>query len=452
VTGRPRVVIAGGGFGGLQAAKALRKAPVEVVLIDRNNYHLFQPLLYQVATGALSGPDIAAPLRWVFRRQENVQVLLGEVLDIGLDRREAVLADRAIRYDYLILAAGARTTYFGHDAWRTAAPGLKDLTDAGEIRSRVFCAFEAAEKAEREPDRQQWLTFVVIGAGPTGVELAGALAEIARDTLRGNFRNIRPEEARIVLLDLASRVLPAFPEPLSARAESDLKQIGVDCMLEAAVEDIDEHGVVARSRRGRIRIPARTVLWAAGVAANRLARVLHERAGAELDRTGRVLVERDCSLPGHPDVFVIGDMAAFRDERGRALPGLAPVAMQQGAYVGRLISERVRGRTTDGFRYRDKGILAAIGRNRAVAAFGNFRAGGILAWVLWLFVHLMYLVGFQNRTLVLIQWGFHYFTRNRRARLIVDRGPFCPDARPVNHNAAAAEAQARSPAGCGFKA
>ena len=405
-----------------------------------------------MATGALSGPDIATPLRWIFRRQPNIRVLLGEVLGFSLERREVILADRSVRYDYLVLAAGAQTSYFGQDAWRAVAPGLKDLKDAIEIRSRVFCAFEAAEKAQRESDRQQWLTFVVVGAGPTGVELAGALAEIARDTLRGNFRNIRPEEARIVLLDLASRVLPAFPDPLPARAESDLKHLGVDCMLEAAAKDIDEYGIVARSPRGRLRIPARTVLWAAGVAANRLTRVLHECAGAELDRMGRVLVERDCSLPGHPDVFIIGDMAAFRDERGQALPGLAPVAMQQGAYVGRLISNRLQGVTTDGFRYRDKGILAAIGRKRAVAAFGNFRVRGILAWVLWLFVHLMYLVGFQNRLLVMIQWGFHYFTRNRRARLIVDRNAFGADAKPLNHAAAATKDEALSSAGCGIMA
>lgn len=445
---RRRVVIVGGGFGGLHAAKALRKAPVEVVLIDRNNYHLFQPLLYQVATGALSGTDIAAPLRWVFRRQQNAHVLLGEVLDINLERREVVLPDRRIQYDYLILAAGAELSYFGHNAWRSIAPGLKDLKDASEIRSRVFRAFEAAEKAEQESERQQWLTFVVIGAGPTGVELSGALAEIARDTLQGNFRNIHPEEARIILVDLAPRVLPAFPDPLPARAGSALKELGVDYMLEAAVEHIDEDGVVARSPRGRIRIPARTVLWAAGVRANRLATVLHERAGAELDRMGRVLVEKDCSLPRHPEVFVIGDMAAVRDGQGRTLPGLAPVAIQQGAYVGRLISRRLCGETEGAFRYRDKGMLAVIGRNLAVATFGWFRASGFPAWVLWLFVHLMYLVGFQNRLLVMIQWAFHYFTRNRRARLIIDRNPFCTDARPEVRTGAASKARALSSAGC----
>jgi len=445
---RHRVVIVGGGFGGLHAAKALRKAPAEVVLIDRNNYHLFQPLLYQVATGALSGTDIAAPLRWVFRRQANARVLLGEVLDIRVARREVVLADLTIRYDYLILAAGAEVSYFGHDAWRSIAPGLKDLKDAGEIRSRVFCAFEAAEKAEQEKERQQWLTFAVIGAGPTGVELSGALAEIARDTLRGNFRNIHPEEARIVLLDLAPRVLPAFPDPLSVDAEKALKKIGVECILQAAVENVDEHGVVARTPRGLIRIPARTVLWAAGIRSNRLATVLHERAGVKLDRQGRVLVEKDCSLPGHPEVFVIGDMAAFRDGQGQALPGLAPVAIQQGAYVGRLIFRRLRGETMGAFHYRDKGMLAVIGRNLAVATFGWFRASGLLAWVLWLFVHLMYLVGFQNRLLVMIQWAFHYFTRNRRARLIVDRNPLCPDTRPAFRTGEESAVQTLSSAGC----
>lgn len=427
MTDRPRVVIVGGGFGGLYAAKALRRAPVDVLLIDRNNYHLFQPLLYQVATGSLSETDIAAPLRWVLRRQGNATVLLGEVLDIDAETREVLLRDRRIRYDFLILAAGAARCYFGREVWRSVAPSLKDLQDASQIRSRIFCALEAAEKARTAEERREWLTFVVIGAGPTGVELAGALAEIARDTLRNEFRRIHQEETRILLVDLAHRVLPAFPERLSARAKVALRQLGIEVLLDTAVEEIHDDEVIAHSPQGRIRIAPRTVLWAAGVSASPLARALQQRAGAQLDRTGRVLVAEDCSLPGHPEIFVVGDMAAFRQADGTVLPGLAPVAMQQGEYVARRIIGCLRGEEIGAFHYRNKGILAVIGRRRAVAAFGRLRIGGALAWLLWLFVHLMYLVGFQNRVLVLIQWGFHYFTRNRRARLILDRGPYCPD-------------------------
>ncbi|MCC7175874.1 MAG: NAD(P)/FAD-dependent oxidoreductase [Bryobacterales bacterium] len=419
---RHRIVIVGGGFGGLSAAKALRHEPVDVTLIDRHNYHLFQPLLYQVATGGLSPGDVASPLRWILRRQANTQVLLGEVIDLDVNSREVILMDRRIRYDTLILAAGAGNSYFGHAAWRALAPGLKDLEDAGEVRNRIFCAFEAAEKEVDENARREWLSFVVVGAGPTGVELAGALAEIARDTLRGHFRTIEPGEASIQLVDLAPAVLPAFPRDLSGKAEAALVELGVRSRLGVAVKAIDERGVVVRSSLGDVRIPARTVLWAAGIEASPLGRLLEQRAGAELARGGRVVVAPDCSLPGRREIFVIGDMAACRDAGGNQLPGLAPVAMQQGHHVGRLIAGRLRGEAGGPFRYVDKGTLATIGRNRAVAVLGKLRLSGFAAWITWLFVHLLYLVGFQNRVLVLIQWGFHYVTYNRKARLIVAAG------------------------------
>ncbi len=420
---RHRVVIVGGGFGGLNAARALRAEPVDVVLIDRCNYHLFQPLLYQVATGGLSGGDIATPLRWILREQRNAKVLLGEVVDLDVALRTVLLRDGELRYDTLILAAGADHSYFGNNAWQALAPGLKSLQDAGEIRSRVFCAFEAAEKERDETRRRAWLSFVIVGAGPTGVELAGALAEVSRDTLRGNFRNIESGDAAIQLVDQASSVLPGFPKDLSAKAESALIELGIRPRLGVAVKEIIDQGVVVSTSGSETFIPARTVLWAAGVKASPLGGLLQQRAGAELDRSGRVLVRPDCSLPNHSEVFVIGDMAAYRDSNGNHLAGLAPVAMQQGAYVGHLLGKRLRGKTAQPFHYVDKGALATIGRNRAVASFGKVRFSGFVAWIIWLFVHLLYLVGFQNRLLVLIQWGFHYFTHNRKARLIVPAGP-----------------------------
>jgi NADH dehydrogenase len=395
---------------------------VDVVLIDRCNYHLFQPLLYQVATGGLSGGDIATPLRWILREQRNAKVLLGEVVDLDVALRTVFLRDGELSYDTLILAAGAGHSYFGNDGWQALAPGLKNLQDAGEIRSRVFCAFEAAEKERDETRRRAWLSFVIVGAGPTGVELAGALAEVSRDTLRGNFRNIEPGDAAIQLVDRASSVLPGFPKDLSAKAESALIDLGIRPRLGVAVKEINDQGVVVSTSGSETFIPTRTVLWAAGVKASPLTGLLEQRAGAELDRSGRVLVRPDCSLPDYSEIFVIGDMAAYRDSNGNQLPGLAPVAMQQGAYVGNLVGKRLRGVTVRPFHYVDKGTLATIGRNRAVASFGKLRFSGFAAWIVWLFVHLLYLVGFQNRVLVLIQWGFHYFTYSRKARLIVPAG------------------------------
>jgi len=428
-----RVVIVGGGFGGLYAAKALRGAPVEVTLVDRRNFHLFQPLLYQVATGSLSPGEIAAPLRSLLASKKNVRVLLGEAADLDSQGRLLILAgDAAVPYDTLIVAAGARNHYFAHPDWCVDAPGLKSIEDATAIRHKILYAFEAAE---REPDparRRAWLTFVIVGAGPTGVELAGALAEIANDTLRNDFRSIHPEESRILLLEGSPRVLPTFPEALSAAAERSLVQLGVGPRTGVRVTAIDADGVTLESAQGTERIEANTTIWAAGVTTSELAQVLEQRAGATLDRQRRVIVGADLSVPGHPEILVIGDMAhceQARFEQGQSsgdrtpLPGVAPVAMQQGRYAARSILARLRGATPRRFRYRDKGNLAVIGRAAAVVDFGKFRFHGLPAWLLWLFVHLLYLAQFRNRVLVFIRWGFQYLTFDRGARLITGVTP-----------------------------
>ncbi|HUI76442.1 MAG TPA: NAD(P)/FAD-dependent oxidoreductase [Bryobacteraceae bacterium] len=418
-----RVVIIGGGFGGLYATKALRRAPVHVTLIDRRNFHLFQPLLYQVATGALSPGEIASPLRFVFRRLKNVEVLLAEVTDLDPANRRVILGDGEAGYDTLIVAAGASHHYFGHDEWAPLAPGLKTIEDATEIRSRILRAFE---KAEREPDteaRRAWLTFVIVGGGPTGVELAGALGEIANDTLRGDFRHINPAEASILLVEGTDRVLPAYPADLSAKAEEALIRLGVRSMTGTLVTAIDAGGVTVRRGGVTEHIRARTVLWSAGVEASPLGRVLAERAGAQLDRAGRVMVEPDLTIGGHPEILVIGDLANFSHQTGKPLPGVAPVAMQQGRYAAGLVKKRLAGKPVPPFHYWDKGSLATIGRAAAVADFGRIHIDGLVAWLAWLFIHLMYLVEFDNRLLVLIQWAYDYFTYNRGARLITgERG------------------------------
>ena len=418
-----RVVIIGGGFGGLYATKALRRAPVHVTLIDRRNFHLFQPLLYQVATGALSPGEIASPLRFVFRRSKNVEVLLAEVTDLDPANRRVILGDGEAGYDTLIVAAGASHHYFGHDEWAPLAPGLKTIEDATEIRSRILRAFE---KAEREPDteaRRAWLTFVIVGGGPTGVELAGALGEIANDTLRGDFRHINPAEASILLVEGTDRVLPAYPADLSAKAEEALIRLGVRSMTGTLVTAIDAGGVTVRRGGVTEHIRARTVLWSAGVEASPLGRVLAERAGAQLDRAGRVMVEPDLTIGGHPEILVIGDLANFSHQTGKPLPGVAPVAMQQGRYAAGLVKKRLAGKPVPPFHYWDKGSLATIGRAAAVADFGHIHIDGLIAWLAWLFIHLMYLVEFDNRLLVLIQWAYDYFTYNRGARLITgERG------------------------------
>jgi NADH dehydrogenase len=418
------VVIVGGGFGGLYAAKVLGKAPVALTVIDRRNFHLFQPLLYQVATGALSPGEIASPLRVVLKHNRNTEVLLGEVVDLDVAGRRVILRDGEALYDDLIIATGATHFYFGHDEWEPLAPGLKTVEDATEIRSRLLVAFE---RAEREPDaekRRTWLNFVIVGGGPTGVELAGALGEIANDTLRHDFRHIDPRESHIVLVEGEPRVLPTFPPDLSAKAEKQLIDLGVQARTGARVTAIDADGVTVMTGDHEERIATHTVLWAAGVRASRMGKVLAERAGTQLDKAGRVIVEPDLSVAGHPEIFVIGDLASFTHDGKRPLPGVAPVAMQEGRYVAGLIRDRVAGQAKSGaFHYFNKGNLATVGRNKAVADFGKLHIAGFLAWFTWVFVHLMYLVEFENRLLVLTEWVHNYVTRNRGARLITRGRP-----------------------------
>jgi len=413
-----QVVIVGGGFGGLRAARTLRGAPVEVTLIDRRNFHLFQPLLYQVATGALSPGDIASPLRHILRRQRNARVWLAEVTGIDAASRRIRLPDGEVAYDTLLVAAGAGYQYFGHDDWQPLAPGLKTVEEALDIRARIFSAFEAAEREPDEAARRAWLTFVIVGGGPTGVELAGALGEIAHDTLRHEFRAIDPREARIVLIEGAERVLPSYPADLCDKASTSLARLGVTVRTGANVVRIARDTVTVQSAGADQEIPARVVLWAAGVKAAPLAAILAAATGAPVDRAGRIVVEPDLSVAGHPEIFVIGDMAHTRDGEGKPLPGVAPVAMQQGSYVAGVIRDRLRGQATPPFRYRDRGSMATIGRAAAVADLGWIRFAGLPAWLAWLFVHLMNIVGFENRVLVLLQWAWSYLTWNRGARLI----------------------------------
>ncbi len=415
---RHRVVIVGGGFGGLYATQSLNHPAFDVTLIDRRNFHLFQPLLYQVATGWLSPANIASTLRSVLKRQKNASVLLAEARDIDAHRRELILNTGKVAYDSLIVATGSRHHYFGHDEWESCAPGLKTIEDAREMRRRIFVAFEAAE---REPDTQkarELLTFVIVGGGPTGVELAGALAEIAKDTLRNDFRKIDPASARIILLEAMDRILTPYPPELSQIGERFLSQQGVTIQTNTTVTAIDETSVT--TKRGELieRIPCRTVLWAAGVRASFLGQVLATRTGAQVDRSGRVVVEPDLTLPDHPEIFVIGDLANYPHQDGRPLPGVAPVAMQQGQYVARILRSRLEGKPTPPFRYKHSGNMVIIGRGKAVAELGRFQLTGFSAWLVWLFVHLIKLVEFENKVLVLIQWGWYYLTRNRPARLI----------------------------------
>lgn len=405
----PHVVILGGGFGGLYAARALRRAPVRVTLIDRRNHHLFQPLLYQVATAALNPSDIAAPIRRILRRQRNVTVMLAEAVAIDRRTRRVILADAAVDYDYLIVATGVTHHYFGHDDWSRYAPGLKTVEDALEMRRRILLAYEAAER-ETDPDRQrEWLTFVVIGGGPTGVELAGALGEIARHVLTRDFRRIDPRSARIVLVEAGPRILPTFAPELSAEAARKLAELGVEVLTGSAVTGVDAGGISIGARR----IAARTVLWAAGVAASPLVRSLH----VPLDRAGRVLVQPDLTVPGSPEVFVIGDLAALQQD-GRPVPGIAPAAIQEGRHAAANIVRALRGRPYAPFRYRDRGSLATIGRAAAVVERGRIKVNGLLAWILWLVVHIFWLIGFRNRFLVLSQWAWTYLRYERGARLI----------------------------------
>jgi NADH:ubiquinone reductase (H+-translocating) len=425
-TGHPhRVVVIGGGFAGLQAVRALRRAPVEVTLVDRRNFHLFQPLLYQVATGGLAAGEIASPLRGLLKRQRNARVVLGDVRGFDIPRRRVLLESGMLDYDSLLVATGATHAYFGHDEWRPDAPGLKTLEDAIEIRRRILFAFEAAELEIDPARRRAWLTFAVVGGGPTGVELAGQIAEIARDTLRRDFRSIDPRAARVLLVEAGERVLGGFPERLSARADRALERLGVTTLVDGPVVDVGPDAVTVETADGTPRrIAARTVVWAAGVRASGLAEQLATATGAGLDRAGRVSVAPDLTLPGHPEVFALGDMARVHDADGRPLdlPGVAPAAMQQGRYAAKAIRARLAGREPRPFRYLDKGNVATIGRMKAVADIRGLRLSGTLAWLIWLFVHLFYLAGLQNRVLVLIRWTVSFVTRGRGARLITGDG------------------------------
>jgi len=415
----PRVIIIGGGFGGLEAAKQLRKASVRVTLLDRQNHHLFQPLLYQVATAALSPSDIAEPLRHILRKQENAEVILSEVQSIDPANKQVITGDGSLAYDYLIVAAGARHSYFGRDEWEKLAPGLKSLDDALEIRRRMLMAFEIAEKTTDDAERKAAMTFVIVGGGPTGVEMAGAIAEIARITLIKDFRHIDSSQARVLLIEGSPEILSAFSGGLPNSALKQLTNIGVDVRLGARVENISEEGVTLK---GGEKIAAKTVVWAAGNTASPLGKSL----GVPLDPQGRVIVKADCSIPGHPEVFVIGDQAHFGAPDERPLPGLSPVAIQQGGHVAKAIQALMRGRATEPFEYFDKGTMATIGRHAAVAEMGSIRFSGIIAWLAWLFIHLIFLVGFRNRLAVLFNWAYAYVTYGRGARLITGRKPDSP--------------------------
>jgi NADH:ubiquinone reductase (H+-translocating) len=406
----PRVVVVGAGFGGLIAARKLATYPVQTTLVDRRNYHTFQPLLYQVATAGLSPGEIAAPIRWILRGRRNVRILMGEVDDVDVSRRVVKVEDAEIPYDYLIVAAGSSHAYFGHDEWEPFAPGLKTIEDALEIRRRVLLAFELAERQAAEGGEQVQLNFVVVGGGPTGVELAGTLAEIARIALANEFHSIDPEHARILLLEGGPRILPSYPEDLSRSGEEQLRRLGVEVHTSAMVTGVEPAAVIT----SQTRLPAAVILWAAGVAASPLGKKL----GAPVDRAGRVLVNPDLSIPGHPEVFVIGDLASLKDKDGKPLPGVAPVAMQQGKATGRNIARELQGKPRQNFNYVDKGSLATIGRAAAVAQFGKIHISGFLAWLSWLFIHIFFLIGFRNRIIVLIQWAWSYFTYERGARLI----------------------------------
>lgn len=410
------VVVVGGGFGGIYAARQLAKADdVQITLLDKQNYHLFQPLLYQVATAGLSPADIASPIRSVVADLKNVSVRMGEATAIDLSAKKVTVADGVIDYDSLILAAGVRHSYFGHDGWEAFAPGLKTLDDALEIRRRVLSAFEAAERESDPAKREAWLTFVIVGAGPTGVELAGAIAELARYTVTGDFRSFDPHSAKVILIEAGPRILAAFEEDLAARALHTLEKLKIEVRLSTRVTNVDAHGVSLDETL----LPAKTVLWAAGVAASPLAASL----GVPLDRTGRIVVQSDLSIAGHPEVYVIGDLAAFTQPDGTVLPGLAPVAIQQGKHVARVILDAMQSKPRKPFKYFDKGVMATVGRASGIAQTGKIKLWGFLGWLAWLFIHIMYLIGFRNRLLVLIQWAWAWVTYGRGARLITGQTP-----------------------------
>ncbi len=416
------IVIVGGGFGGLYAAQTLAKGPVKVTLIDKRNFHVFQPLLYQVATGGLSPTNISSPLRGILKRSKNIEVLMGEVKNIDSKQQTVKLRSREISYDSLIVATGASHQYFGHEEWADKAPGLKTVEDALEMRRRIFIAFESAEKETDPEKRQAWLTFAIIGGGPAGVELAGALGELAHGTLKDDFRNFNTKEAKIILVQSPERILPSYSPSLSIEAKASLEQLGVTVMTGARVVDMDNQTISVR-RGGEIEsIRARTVLWTAGMKASAMAQNLAESTGAALDKMGRVIVDSDFNVPGTKNIFVIGDLANYSHQEGKPLPGVAPVAMQSGKYVARLIKSRLQGETISPFRYWDWGSLAVIGKHAAVVEIGFLKLSGFLAWAFWMFIHVFYLLEFDNKLIVMIQWAWNYFTSNKGARMITAPG------------------------------
>ncbi|MGL5943598.1 MAG: NAD(P)/FAD-dependent oxidoreductase [Waterburya sp.] len=421
-TSIPHVVIVGGGFGGLYAAKSLKNAPVKVTLIDKRNFHLFQPLLYQVATGTLSPADIASPLRVILSKHKNTQVLLDKVVDINPEAKKVYLAEReALNYDALIVATGVSHHYFGNEQWQNDAPGLKTVEDALEMRRRIFMAFEAAEKEPDPKKREALLTFVVVGGGPTGVELAGAIAEIAHQSVKDDFRDIDTTQTKILLFEGMERILPPYPPESSAAAQKALEKLGVEVQTKTLVTNITKDSVTFRQNEQTQTINAHTILWAAGVRASFMGKVLSDRAGAELDRVGRVMVEPDLSLKNYNDIFVIGDLANFAHQSDRPLPGVAPVAMKEGEYVANLITKRAEGKTVNPFTYDDFGSMAVIGQNKAVADLNFGRFSGFIAWIIWVFAHIYYLIEFDNKLIVMIQWAWNYITLGRGARLITEK-------------------------------
>lgn len=420
-----RVVIVGAGFAGLNAAKGLKNADVQVTVIDKRNFHLFQPLLYQVATGALSPGEIAAPIRGVLRKNRNTHVFLGTVIGVDAEGKTVQLEDGAvIPYDTLIVATGSTDNYFGHPEWAALAPGLKSVENATEIRRRILMAFENAERATDDQKRKALLTFVVVGGGATGTEMSGAISEIARDIVVHDFRSINTREAEVIMVEGSPRVLSAYPEDLSKSAENQLHKLGVKTRLSTIVTAIDEDGVTVKSGDKEDRIPTKTVIWGAGVRATPLGKILGDLTGAAVDRGGRVAVEPDLSLHGHPEILVLGDIANFSHQGGKPLPGVAQVGIQMGVYAAKLVKARLNQKTIKPFRYWDKGNMATIGKAAAVAQIGKLHFGGLLAWLLWLFIHLMYLVGFQNRVVVLLEWFYSYLTMNRGARLITGEAKY----------------------------
>ncbi len=425
MSGKSKVIIIGGGFGGLFAAQALKSAPVDVTLIDRRNYHLFQPLLYQVATGSLSPGEVAAPLRGVLSRQKNTRVLLGDVLDIDPVSKQVMLADGAsFEYDSLIVAAGSQTSYYGHDLWSQWAPGLKSIEEATTLRHKILYAFEVAERLSDPAQRRAWLTFVIVGAGPTGVELAGAIGEIARQTLKNDFRSIHPEEAQIILLDGSPRLLMTFPEDLARKAEQSLAKLGVQTKMSAMVHELDRDGVGLQVNGSTEHISSKTVIWAGGVTASPLARTLAKRTGAESDRGGRIKVGPDLTIANFPDIYVVGDLALSLDASGKPLAGVAQVAMQQGAYAAKAVVRKVTGQAKPKpFKYFDKGNMAVIGRAAAVANVFGVHLSGLPAWLVWAFIHLLYIVEFQSRIVVFMKWAIQDVTFSRGARLITGVAP-----------------------------